>query len=883
MLQTQCPTEQNIQRFLLGLLPLDATEVLEQHLLSCEVCVKTAHALKTSDTLVDALQTLPPDDEEDKKVVKRLVTTLLALAHLPESEQKTAAQTPSRTPSQIDLPVGFLGPPEEEDDIGTLGGYRVLRILGTGGMGMVFEAEDVRLHRRVALKVMRPELSVNELHRQRFLREARATAAIEHENIVDIYQVGEDRGVVFLAMPLLRGQTLDDYLTNGGQVSLQMLLSVGIQTAKGLAAAHKKNLVHRDIKPSNLWIEPDGRVKIVDFGLARSTGSDRTRITQSDAILGTPAYMAPEQTRSKSIDHRCDLFSLGCVLYELATGELPFQGEDTMSVIASLALDTPAAPRAINAGLPQPLSDLIMRMLSKAPQHRPDNARDVVDALQHIKQDVAGSTVTLSRGERSNPIVDSCATTVVKRTGSNRASYALLGGVVVALLIFFLVWGPAFLVARIGHGTVVIRTNDPDIEVTIRRNGEKLVQQKLDQPETTTKLPVGDIEVSLKNKQDNVLIRNGEFSLDHNDTVVVTIERQVATKHPANQRNQSISDKEDGRLRTPRSIVPAEAPPEAACEIIASGSWDQTIKLWNADTGKELRTLRGHEGNITALAFSPDGRLLASTSTDKSARVWDVRTGKCLQLLYSDTDHFTGVAFSPDSKRLATGGWNKKVIVWDFRKEQRLRTLSGHTGKVSSVTFSPDGKKIASSGGFGDMTIKIWDADTGKMLRTLRGHRNHVTAATFSPNGERLASASFDCTAKLWDVESGTELVTLKDHIGGVFAVAFDRKGKQLVTGGADRILRIWNAENGELRHKLPGHEQKITAAEFGDNGLHVVSGSFDKKVNMWDVQTGRVLRTLEGHTDLVRCLAITTARIKTDPHRPSGKRPGNPHGLPGR
>lgn len=254
----------------------------------------------------------------------------------------------------------FLAPPEKPDELGRLGPYRVLQVLGKGGMGVVFRAEDPHLERMVALKAMLPSMAGSPSSRERFFREAKAAAALKHPHIVSIHQVGFDRGAPFLAMEYLEGEPLDDRLKREPRLPVPEILRIGREIAKGLAAAHEKGLIHRDIKPANLWLEGKaGHVKILDFGLARAMG-DTTHLTQSGAIIGTPAYMAPEQASGKPLDHRCDLFSLGCVLYRMSTGERPFKGEDAMSIISALALENPPPPDSLNSEVPAELSDLVM-------------------------------------------------------------------------------------------------------------------------------------------------------------------------------------------------------------------------------------------------------------------------------------------------------------------------------------------------------------------------------------------------------------------------------------------------------------------------------------------------------------------------------------------
>jgi serine/threonine protein kinase len=288
----------------------------------------------------------------------------------------------------------FLAPPQEADELGRLGPYRVLKVLGAGGMGIVFEAEDLQLKRKVALKVMPPARAVSETARKRFLREAQATAAIEHDHIVTIHQVGEDRGLPYLAMQLLKGEPLHERLEREPRLPVAEVLRLGREIARGLAAAHDRGLIHRDIKPANIWLEnlpgerggaaPRVRVKILDFGLARALVDD-AQVTQTGVLVGTPAYMAPEQTRDQPIDPRCDLFSLGTLLYRVSTGRQPFLAGDTIATLMAVATSQPPPPHHVNPDLPPALSELIRRLLAKDPNDRPASARAVAEAIEAIE------------------------------------------------------------------------------------------------------------------------------------------------------------------------------------------------------------------------------------------------------------------------------------------------------------------------------------------------------------------------------------------------------------------------------------------------------------------------------------------------------------------
>ncbi|HMF11559.1 MAG TPA: serine/threonine-protein kinase [Gemmataceae bacterium] len=316
----------------------------------------------------------------------------------------------------------FLRAAEAPDELGRLAHYRVLWVLGAGGMGIVFEAEDTQLQRRVALKAMRPAV-VTEANRERFLYEARATAAIEHEHIVTIYQVGEDCGVPFLAMKLLQGQSLEERLQDeGGWLPVAEVLRIGREVAEGLEAAHAKGLIHRDIKPANIYLEGErGRVTIVDFGLARAAETDMN-LTQEGLVMGTPAYMAPEQADDRPLDHRCDLFSLGCVLYRTATGQLPFRGKDSMAIMMALATKQPDPPRAIDPLVPEALSALIMEMLAKEPYERPTSAKAVRQAIERIERDVAAVPKPAEPEPETRHVEDGDLIPVDDENGSNKDS-----------------------------------------------------------------------------------------------------------------------------------------------------------------------------------------------------------------------------------------------------------------------------------------------------------------------------------------------------------------------------------------------------------------------------------------------------------------------------
>jgi serine/threonine protein kinase/formylglycine-generating enzyme required for sulfatase activity/WD40 repeat protein len=356
-----------------------------------------------------------------------------------------------------------------------VGGYRILREVGQGGMGMVYEAEDIKLERRVSLKVMKSEIARDARHRERFLREACTAASVESPFICPIYEVGEHDGIPFIAMPFLQGEPLDANLQRNQRLPIEEAVRIGKQVAEGLIAAHEAGLVHRDIKPSKIWLEtqPSGppRAVILDFGMAR-VQADTEQINQSGVIVGTPAYMSPEQARGdKNLDARTDLFSLGCVLYALCTGELPFKGKQMMDVLVALATQDPTPPHTIVATVPQPMSELILRLLAKDPDDRPETAHAVSDALTAIERDFltpAPGTATTSikrssrTGRTARPIAqaeptDVLSPTAVRGTVERKRSYAVYTLIGAGLL--------GCVIALVGGGIYYFSKDKETIEV----------------------------------------------------------------------------------------------------------------------------------------------------------------------------------------------------------------------------------------------------------------------------------------------------------------------------------------------------------------------------------------------------------------------------------
>ncbi|KAK3349887.1 beta transducin-like protein HET-E2C [Lasiosphaeria hispida] len=289
---------------------------------------------------------------------------------------------------------------------------------------------------------------------------------------------------------------------------------------------------------------------------------------------------------------------------------------------------------------------------------------------------------------------------------------------------------------------------------------------------------------------------------------------------------------------------------------LASGSGDETIKIWDPASGQCRQTLEGHDSWVRSVTFSPDGQQLASGSSDKTIKIWDPASGQCRQTLEGHDSSVQSVAFSPDGQQLASGSSDKTIKIWDPASGQCRQTLEGHDSSVRSVTFSPDGQQLAS--GSDDKTIKIWDPASGQCRQTLKGHDNWVQSVAFSPDGQQLASGSSDETIKIWDPASGQCRQTLKGHDNWVQSVAFSPDGQQLASGSSDETIKIWDPASGQCRQTLKGHDNWVRSVAFSPDGQQLASGSDDKTIKIWDPASGQCRQMLKGHDNWVQSVAFS-------------------------
>lgn len=528
--KNNCPDLTKWREFLDGNLGALTTAELERHLEECDVCAEQADTLcNLGDETLSRMNNyvLHPDERD---TVERLIQTAHAMAddystHFLVSDGSSADQ------------FEFLSPALEQNEIGRLGKYSIRGVLGSGGMGVVFRAYDAALEREVAVKVIQPKFAESDEAKERFLREAKMTAGIEHDHIVTIYQVDVANDVPFLAMQLLQGESLQMRLLRKKRLTETQAIKITAQIAKGLAVAHDAGLVHRDIKPGNIWLrEGDDAVRILDFGLAR-TDHD-VGMTRTGEVVGTPRYMSPEQARGESLDGRSDLFSLGCVLFRMLSGRAPVEKSDMISTLVAVVNDEIDPIESLLPDLDSELALLINELLSIDRESRPIDAQQVVVRLQAVEARLSSEEASTSFIVQAKPEISG---------DPGRREWTKRWPVLVAAACVLLVFGALTFHFKSHTGNVIVELERPENIGDIRIEGQSLTYQYDGTKQIDVSVPAGSHRLIVESEDGIKLSTSlGEtpLELSAGDTVRIRawLERKTDKAIHAAPLSESISE-----------------------------------------------------------------------------------------------------------------------------------------------------------------------------------------------------------------------------------------------------------------------------------------------------------------------------------------------------
>jgi serine/threonine protein kinase len=753
-----CPQTGELERLIRGRLTESRAAVVTEHVGFCSECQDRMESLAAggdrllTTTVRQCRAERPPSHSAMWPALSAVAAEVAATRDFPGSVDDTEP-LPS---GEIEL--HFLKPTDTPDMIGRLGDFDIRKVVGRGGMGVVLHAYDALLQRDIAVKVLDPALKDNEVAKLRFCREARAAAAVTHDNLVAVHQVNEDvdANLPYLVMQLVIGESLEQRLKRVGKLSPIEVAKIGQQAAAGLAAAHAGGLVHRDIKPGNILLEANGptgdRVKLTDFGLAR--GMEDVRLTRTGFVAGTPLYMAPEQAHGEAVDHRSDLFSLGSVLYEAATGKHPFDGKTPLAVLRRVADETQPSLRDLDPSFPVWLSDVIDRLLAKDPKERFQSATEVAEIFQ----------LELTRQGIELPGL----------CGKKKSVYALRPGKhicwkAVALRTLPLVAGIALGAAAVAYwpGEKHDSSSLPPAATPTADHGPA--------PKYTLSGragPVWAIGFTPDGKHLAVGAEDGTINLYRFEKDELNNYRTLSR---TGRHLWSIDISADGRFlvapsddlevevydltnyRVDRKFAPGASTKSAVFtpdeRYLITGDRAGSIMVWDRLT-QIPQEVNGNKSTVHSLVVRPDSQQFAAAGSDGSIKLWKLND------LKKDPDSLElhagpvyGLAYSGEEAnvRLASGGWDGTVRIWNPLNGEQLKVLKGHEGDVFAVSYRKDGKMVASAGV--DGTVRTWDPETGKELQVFRGSGRAFHAVRFSPDGSLLAAGSRDGAVRVWEIK----------------------------------------------------------------------------------------------------------------------------------
>jgi len=741
---------------------------------------------------------------------------------------------PDRTlPEALGLDAGIDsddGPGVPEDFV--VEGITLLRLIGSGGFGRVYEAWQQGARRHVAVKLLRLDRCDADIV-ARFVRESRLAAPLSHPGIATVHAVGTVQTahgpLPYLVTELVAGaRRLTEHAADlDRNENVRLLTSV----CRAVGHAHSRNIVHRDLKPANVLVGAEGQPKVIDFGWARTLDGDQTQataITQPGQIAGTWQYMSPEQfdPEGAPVDARADVWALGVIAYQILAGRLPYEvGGRRFRAIADLVRSVRVPTlAAIDDTIPLPLSRIVEKCLETDPARRYAEADAIADDFDRFS---AGEAV-LARG----PTFAESVTQLVRRHPAGSAAVAGL-----FLGLFVAVVG----IARARFGEQGARA-----EAELRRDEARAEREAaLHRLYSGNLLRLGQVAGNGNTAEARSLLGQsidiavglgmadaGTWPLElHCAEAMVDGALAVLAAHPGGVNDIACSP--DGR------------------RLVSCGR-EPGWRLWDAEVGTLLAEATAGGRAVQFVRFSPDGRVFATVDTKGFIQLRNSDDGEVVLNLPEPVSTGVGIVFSPDGTRLLTAGADRICRLWNVADGTLAASLSGHRRHISCMAWSPDGSTIATAS---DGTeYRVWNAADGALLASRVSHRAVVSCIAFSPDSTLVATASLNGSLQLWRYRERADDMVLAGHKDKIHCLAFSPDGKVLATGSKDRTLRLWNVADGSPRGRPAVHDSEVVAVAFSPDSSRVVTGATSGTVGRWDTLDAEPAGYLLGH-----CFAITS------------------------
>jgi WD40 repeat protein/serine/threonine protein kinase len=779
---------------------------------------------------------------------------------------------PAQSPG---LPVTVEPAPIAESPGSVIGPYKLLQQLGEGGFGVVFMAEQEQpVRRKVALKIIKPGMDSKQVV-ARFEAERQALAIMDHPNIARVLDGGTtESGRPYFVMELVKGVPITEFCDQN-RLTPRERLELFIPVCRAMQHAHQKGIIHRDLKPSNVLVTmyDDKPVpKVIDFGVAKAIEqklTEQTLFTRVGQIVGTLEYMSPEQAtlNALDVDTRADIYALGVLLYELLTGTTPLnksrlEGMAFLEMLRLIREEEPPRPSArlsqsgdaltayavdrrtetlkLPALVQGELDWIAMRALEKDRARRYDTANALAADVQRYLNDERVEACPPTLGYR-----------VQKYVRRHKAFISMMGTVAALLLVGIATTSrQAFRATR--------AENDA---ITALGNAEEAGKNEAKQRAIAVAAADEAQRLAKQEKSSRHLAESARHAIQldqafraweqHNvaDAERVLDEVDVRFEHTWEQRYLRELCRRKVRTLAGHADAATCVAISADGKLIATGSADKTVIVWDEPTGQVKHKLAGHKGKVNSVAMTPDGRRIVSASDDGTVKVWDAAAGTLRLELVGHTDKVLAVAISADGERVVSGGTDKTVKLWDVDKEKAL-TLEGHDSEVIIVAIDADGRRIASaergksSGGFTGNSVKLWNMAQGQEKPTSIAIKGDVTSLAMSPDGGRVAVGNLYFLwsgADIFDARTGRKTLTLSTGVTSFTSLAFSADGQSIVSASRPfGVVKLWDTATGREQLTLRGYpeekfDQRNVQVAASANGQRIVSVNAEG-AKVWNV-----------------------------------------------
>lgn len=856
-----CATRELLAEFAGGRLSDDDSVVLARHVDGCRHCQTVLDEISDI-SLVEEFRKCHDQaaDATNDVTTAELVQPLYAIH-----------QGGGASPSAVEAPAIVESPPLSE-----LGRFRVLKRLGAGGFGVVYLAHDTQLNRQVALKVPRAGSLADQEASERFLREMRAAAGLHHPQIVAVYDAGRLEGVYFLAAEYCPGPTLLEWVgTRGGRISPREAATIVLALAEAAHHAHEHGVIHRDIKPQNVLLDPTARYrelpfcpKLTDFSVAKLLEADNDA-TATNVLVGTPRYMAPEQVsgRRDLIGPACDVYTLGVVLYELATGRPPIRGDGSADTLRRVLQDEPERLRRHVAETPRDLEAIALKCLEKAPQRRYASAELLAGDLRRFLAGEPTLVRPVGAWERGLRWVRRRPATGGLIAAAILGGLALMGG----LLLYN---------ARLNDFNASLDKTNADLETALADARRAQSRAAASERRTQQLLYFADMRLAARAWRDGDIRVMSSLLRRHIPRAGQFDRRGLEWRYLWN-----LADAAPRRLASGAETVYylGTSPDE---RWLARAGKEDIVTIHDVSAGKVEKTIDTGQGEVNCAAFSPDGELLATAGDDGRVKVWRLADQSLVLSIDAHQELAFQAVFAENGTRLITCGNDPLIHIWDAQSGEHVAKLEGHSDKVEAISLSPDGRLLASAGS--DGLMKVWSLGELRQVGELAAPAA-LMAVAFTPDGRGILTASTDGAVILVDSET-CRIVAQGAHHDPLRSVTISAGGGLAVSGDSLGVLTLWElpslnvpaaASAGDAPRELKrlrrwqGHQGRIyaLAPAAGDD---VISAGEDGTIKLWRTTAGGRFMSADMEIGLDPPVFTADQRLIVQANRIAVFRPGD-------